>query len=130
MARKNSTTAKHSPRRKAAPGVKLARKLYPYVRAEQEKNGLAPAMRQFIEKNTAALEEQGNKPGTLNALNRMARGKSSGALRRAWTRTSQKGTKASRILSLMDKRNISRSAAKSELAGAHTVSFGQDPKRK
>lgn len=122
-----SGSGAHAPRRKGVAGQKVPRKMYPYVRADQQKGGLAPDMGRLINSQSAALEQQGNKPGALNNRNEMTRGKASGSLRKAWTRASGKATGASRILRVMDSRGVSRSTAKSIIAGAHTVSFGQDP---
>ena len=117
-----------STRRKAAPGQKLPRKVYPSVTAEQRRQGIAPAMEKFINKNYNDLVAQGNRKGVLDSGKKMARTKATGSLKKRWNAAAERGK--SSVGKLISKRNMTASQAKTALAGAYKVKFQADPKRR
>ena len=107
----------------------MARKLYPYVRSEQKKSGIAPAMERFINAHRSELEDQGNR--ALNGTpGRMSRNQAKGDLRTSWSRAQNKGANSRAIKNYVSKNGGSRGRAEKRLVQAHSVSFGADPKRK
>ena len=105
----------------------MARKLYPYVTAEQRKQGLAPAMGAFIGANKSELSRQGT-AALKGVPGRMSRKQSSGGLNKSWGKAEKRGLSARNIGKYVEKHGGSRGSAKKALVGAHSVAFGADPR--
>lgn len=101
----------------------MARKLYAYVRKNQEGTPMARLIRS---KEGQKIQDANNAgPRKTNLSRNQIKPRS-----RKWGTTAKKQTGGRAVAKYMDKHDVPRSQAKSDLKNQTTISFAADPKRK